>query len=277
MTEPRDDDRATALSDPPKGRGAGDIQAVHRCAQILELLTLHEQVRTVDVAVALELERSTAHRYVTSMANTGLVERSDGGFRFGPLARHLGAVALRRTRVLEEAAPYMAALAEEIRETVVLSVWSGRGAVVAKVQEDPRRQVQVMVREGSQLPLYAAQSQVFLELIDDRVLVDALLAQLPVAARDDVDAGMASFRETGVAENAVVAQGIRTIAVPILDSREAVAATLAVVGTTAAVPSDPGSGLAGALRRTADQIAARLAGAAPPSTVTSTSEKDNEA
>lgn len=254
----------TAQSDIDGDRAVGDIQAVHRCAQVLRLLTEHEAMRPADVAATLGLERSTAHRYVTSMANAGLVERSDGGFRLGPLARHLGAVSLRRTRVLEEAAPYMAALVESVHETVVISIWSGRGAVVGRVQGDPGRQVQVVVREGSQLPLFAAQSQIFLELLPDRVQVESLLAQLTEAQRRDVEAGMARFRAHGVAENSVVSQGIRTLAVPVLDDRGAVAATLAIVGTTEAVPGDVSSGMARALRRTAEQLAARLSGLPEP-------------
>lgn len=265
MTPPRRASRGGGASADNGGPAAGDIQAVYRCAHILELLTEQDVVRTTDVAAALELERSTAHRYMTSMTNVGLVERHDGGFRLGPLGRHLGAVSLRRTRVLEEAAPYMAALAEDVRETVVMSLWSGRGAVVAKVQEDPRRQVQVIVREGTQLPLYAAQSQIFLERLPDRVLSEQLLGQLTRPAREEMEASMARFREHGVAENSVVTEGIRTIAVAVLDDRGDVAATLAVVGTAEAVPHDPGSGMASALKRTAEQISARLAGLPPRS------------
>ncbi|MFA4928136.1 MAG: helix-turn-helix domain-containing protein [Patulibacter sp.] len=242
------------------GPSAGDIQAVHRCARILDLLTEQDMIRPADVATTLDLERSTAHRYLTSMVNARLVERHDGGFRLGPLSRHLGAVSLRRTRVIEEAAPYMAALAEEVGETIVMSLWSGRGAVVAKVQEDPRRQVQVIVREGTQLPLYAAQSQIFFASLPDRVLVDQLLGQLTRPARDTMEASIALFREHGVAENSLVTEGIRTIAVPITADPGDVVATVAVVGTAEAVPSDPQSGKAIALKRTADQISARLSG-----------------
>lgn len=250
----------TSRSADPEDAFAGDIQAVHRCARILDLLTEQDMIRPADVAATLDLERSTAHRYLTSMVNARLVERHDGGFRLGPLSRHLGAVSLRRTRVIEEAAPYMAALAEEVGETIVMSLWSGRGAVVAKVQEDPRRQVQVIVREGTQLPLYAAQSQIFFACLPDRVLVDQLLGQLTRPARDTMDASIARFREHGVAENSLVTEGIRTIAVPITADQGDVVATLAIVGTAEAVPSDPQSGLATALKRAAEQISARLSG-----------------
>jgi DNA-binding IclR family transcriptional regulator len=262
------DERPNGTGADGSDRSAGDIQAIHRCAQILRLLTEGDTTRTADVAATLGLERSTAHRYLTSMANAGLVERGDGGFRLGPLARHLGAVSLRRTRVIEEAAPYMAGLAEGVHETVVISVWSGRGAVVARVETDPWRQVQVLVREGSQLPLFAAQSQVFLEMLPDRRQVESLMGQLTVAQRRDVEEGMARFRALGVAENSVVAQGIRTLAVPVVDDRGAVVATLAVVGTTEAVPADVESGVARALRQTAEQLSAHLAGLPAPGPLT---------
>lgn len=239
---------------------AGDIQAVHRCARILGLLVDRDVVRATDVAQELELERSTAHRYVTSMANVGLVERVDGGFGLGPLGRHIGAVSLRRTRVLEEAEPYMTALAAELHETVVMSLWSVGGAVVAKVREDPARQVQVIVREGTQLPLYAAQSQILLAGLQDPMATERLLGQLSGPAREDLEANLERVRDEGIAENSMVATGIRTVAVAVRDGDGRVVATLGVVGTAEAVTADPASGMARALTRTAERISARLAG-----------------
>ena len=274
MTERTADSWSNAPNGDGSDRSSGDIQAVHRCAQILRLLTETAATRPSDVAATLGLERSTAHRYLTSMNNAGLVERTEEGFHLGPLARHLGAVSLRRTRVVEEAAPYMAALSERIHQTIVMSMWSGRGAVVARVETDPSRQVQVLVREGSQLPLFAAQSQIFLELMPDRGQAESLLGQLTIAQRRDVEEGMARVRDIGVAESSIVAQGIRTLAVPVFDDRGGVTATLAVVGTTEAVPSGVSSGVARSLLHTAAQLTAHLSGLPMPDNQPSGSPED---
>ena len=75
-----------------------------------------------------------------------------------------------------------------------------------------------------------------------------------------MEASIELFREHGIAENSLVTEGIRTIAVPITADPGDVVATVAVVGTAEAIPSDPQSGKATALKRTAEQISARLSG-----------------
>ena len=65
------------------------------------------------------------------------------------------------------------------------------------------------------------------------------------------------MRRDSVAISAQVVDGIRTVAVPVFD-HETVAATLAFVGTTAAISADPNSGMAAALREAAMQLSREL-------------------
>lgn len=250
-TEQAPDAPSAEASDPR----SGDIQAVSRCGQVLALLAERDAVRAADVEAGLDLQRSTAHRYLASMASAGLVERGeDGAFIPGPLLVHLGAAALRRSRILEIAGPYMEALAREAHETVVLSLWGGATPVVARVAEDASRLTHVSVREGVQLPAHAAQTQVFLAHLPDRQLVSRLTSALPTAVRRDVDEGIAQVHASGLGENAEVMRGIRTIAAPVFDRHGVIRATLAFVGTVEAIPAGADSGLARALRATAEQI-----------------------
>lgn len=237
----------------------GDIQAVTRCAQILRMLATDETVRAVDVAAALGLQRSTAHRYLASMANAGLIERGeDGAFGPGPIAVHLGASAMRRARVLDAAGPYMAALATDSHETVVLSMWGGAGAVVALVEEDDDRVAVVSVREGRQLPLDAAQSQIFLANMPDRRRVEQLLASLPAPQRRDLERDIEQARAVGVGAHSNVVQGIHAVAAPVFDARGIIRASVAIVGTGDALIAGPQSQLWRALKTTAEQISAQL-------------------
>jgi DNA-binding IclR family transcriptional regulator len=243
----------------------GDIQAVARCAQILRMVARDQQVRPTDVASELGLQRSTAHRYLSSMAGADLIDRQENGtFTAGPLAVQLGAVAMRRSKVLEIAAPYMTELSGQAHETVVLSLWGGTGAVVTRVQEDTEELVHVVVREGSELPPFAAQSQVFLAHLPDRDVVERLLRGLPSPVRIEVEEGIELVRRTGFGEHAMVVQGVRAIAAPIFDSRAVISATLAIVGTSDAITAKPGSRIAEALASTADRISTQL-GYAPGS------------
>lgn len=252
----------------PKSRSElrdGDIQAVTRCAEILRMLATDQTVRAADVAAGLGLQRSTAHRYLASMANAGLIERGeDGAFEPGPIAVHLGAAAMRRARVLEIAAPYMAALSAESHETVVLSLWGGRGAVVTRVEMDTDRLAVVHVPEGRELPLNAAQSLVFLAYLPDRQLVDRLLSSLSMPVRHDIEQSIQQVKSDGMGAHSMVVQGIHAVAAPVFDARGVICTTVALIGTSDTLVAGPESGLWKALKATAEQISAHLGHASVP-------------
>lgn len=212
---------------------AAQIQVVTRVAEILRLLANgRRELRASEVASELGLQRSTAHRYLASLAAVGLLGRDDGGSTYsaGPLMVQFAAATLGGSRVLEVAVPYMKRLVDEAHETVVLSLWGGHGPVVARVEEDSTRLVHMAVRVGSALPPDSAQAQVF----------------------------RGEMGRHGVVVNSRVIEGVRAVAAPVYDDRGAVVATLAFVGTTATIPEAADSGHARALRETALDLSARL-------------------
>lgn len=242
------------------GGMGGDIQVVGRCAQILRLYsTTQRSLRISDVAADLGLGRTTAHRYLSSMANAGLLERvGDGSYNLGPLLVQLGTVALRGLRVLEVADPFVQRLADEADETAVLAVWGGIGPVVARVHESTDRLVNIVVRVGSPLPLEAAQSQVFLAFLNDPANQKRLLSQLPDARRREIQHRLESVRRDGYIVSSEVIQGIRAIAAPVFDGHDQVCATIAIIGTVSGIPENPRSSLVAALLSTAARLSREL-------------------
>lgn len=213
--------------------GTAQIQVIARVADILRLLAGGRRaLRISEVAAELGLQRSTAHRYLSSLAAAGLLARGEDGSAYsaGPLMVQFAAATLGGSRVLELAGPYMKRLVEEAHETVVLSLWGGHGPVVARVEEDSTRLVHIAVRVGSALPLDSAQAQVFRG-----------------------EAG-----RLGVAVNSRVIEGVRAIAAPVYDERSETVATLAFVGTTSGIPESGDSRHARALRETALELSVRL-------------------
>lgn len=236
-----------------------DIQAVTRCALILRLLGNNLTIRAADVEAELNLQRSTAHRYLASMASADLIERGpDGAFRPGPIANHLGATAMRQALVVEVAESVMVDLATESHETVVLSLWGGSGAVVTRVQEDPTRLINTSVRQGSILPLHAAQSIVFMAHLLGSGQTEQLLSSQPAITRAELTQSIQRARETGFGYQSMVIQGIHAVACPIFDSRNNISAAIAMVGTSQSLAAGPVSGIWQALKRTAEQISHQL-------------------
>lgn len=234
----------------------GDIQVVARCAHILRQLEPGSRLRLGPLAAELEVGRSTLHRYLTSMANADLLKRvGDGQYELGPLLALLGAKALNSLHVVEAAGPVMRQLRDFVQETVVLSIWGGLGPVVTKV-ETPDKLIQVLVRVGSQLPIDAAQMRVFLAFLDDKRAVERILSLVP-DRRAELERSIGDARRDGVVVVDGFIEGVRTVAVPVLDGR-GISASLAIVGTEASVPADLKAGLPRALARSAEELSRRL-------------------
>lgn len=237
-------------------RDNGDIQVIARCAHILRQLEPGSRLRLGPLAAELGVGRSTLHRYLTSMANADLLERvGDGEYSPGPLLAQLGTMALNSLHVIEAAGPAMRQLCEATQETVVLSVWGGLGPVVTKV-ETPDKLIQVLVRVGSQLPIDAAQMRLYLAFLNDKRVVEKILSLVP-DRRAELERSMEKGARDGLIIVGGYVEGLRTVTVPVLDAR-GIAASMAIVGTEAAVPADPRAGLPRELAKAAEELSRQL-------------------
>lgn len=238
----------------PKERAdiaSGDIQVVARTAQLLRLLTTHDTIDLVVAAAELGVGKSTAHRYLASMENHGLLRRRDRNrYEFGALLAELGTVALARLGVIEVARPVMEEISVEVRHTVVLSIWNGQAPVVAHVHEDSSRTAHVSIKVGAVLRPGTAQHLVFHAFRDHTVHRFRGDPPAPPASAEHV----ATARETGVAVWHSPQEGVRAVATPLFDANDLVIATLAVVGIAQFVPEETDSPVARALLRGADTI-----------------------
>lgn len=244
---------------------SGDIQAVGRVGQILGLFSGENPTTTVaEAAERLGLNRSTTHRYFTSLAAAGLLERTQEQSRFEPggLLLQLGAAALGRRRVLEVAPPFLRRVCQSTHLTAVISLWGSSGPVVSRTEEDSTRSVLVTVRVGTQLGLRSAQAKVFLAFLADQLRVGRLLATLPPDERDELHAQLDEVRRTAVAADHLVESGITALATGVFDEH-GICATIALIGTTRTLPIGSATPIREALVSTAAQITERMGGANP--------------
>lgn len=236
------------------------IQVIGRCEEILRLFSpTRTTLRSSDLENELGMQRSTAHRYLASLASSGFLDRmEDGSFGPGPLLVQVGTIALDSRRVLDLADPYLRRLSAAVKETCVLSLWGGSGPVVARVVEDLEKVVHVLVRIGATLDITSAQGRVFLAFLHDPSTVARATARLEPTQAKALLEGLEQVRSDALAINATVVRGVRTVAAPILDRHGTIAAAMAVVGTMQTIPDDPHSGIALALRETADDLSRQL-------------------
>jgi len=238
--------------------GGTDIQVITRCAQVVRMFSSESRtVRVAQVASELGVGRTTAHRYLASLANAGFLERDgDRGYGLGPLLAHVGTLALNEFGVVEIADPYLRDLADVAEETAVLSVWAGRRPVVVRSHEPENRVLNISIRVGRTLNLDAAQAAVFLAYRRDQI--DPLLEQLDEPQAERVRRRIDDVRRTGVAMSDTINVGVRVIAAPILDREGMIVATVAIIGTVHTLSPDLNSGKVLALRDTAARLSSAL-------------------
>ncbi|TNC29515.1 IclR family transcriptional regulator [Amycolatopsis alkalitolerans] len=242
---------------------SGDIQAVSRVGQILGLFSVENPTTTVaEAAERLGLNRSTTHRYFTSLVAAGLLERTHEPSRFEPgrLLMQLGAAALSRRRVLDVAPPFLRRVSRSTHLTTVISLWGSSGPVVSRTEEDNTRSVMVTVRAGTQLGLRSAQAKVFLAFLPDQLRVDRLLATLRPDERDELTAQLDEVRRTGVATDHLVESGFTAVATGVFDEY-GICATIALVGTQRTLPVE--GPFRDDLVAAAAEISERMGGSSP--------------
>ncbi|GAA1016451.1 IclR family transcriptional regulator [Acrocarpospora pleiomorpha] len=245
--------------------GRADIQAVDRVGQILGLFadgTTH--LTTNGVALALGLNRTTAHRYLTSMAAEDLLRVSTDppGYGLGSLILRLGGQAIGKRRVVAISAERMTRLADKVGTTISLSLWTPAGPVVARVQEPQGRGIVLTYRVGTVMPVDTAQAVVFLAFRRDAEDVEESLRSLPEPAQSITRAKVGEVRRTGLATAVSEVNGTCGLAAPIFDST-GVCAALAIVDTIGSATNSAFSHRLGHLQEAAQDLTARLGGSAP--------------
>jgi DNA-binding IclR family transcriptional regulator len=219
-----------------------DIQSVSRVGQILALYGPQTaELTAVQVAERLDLNRTTAYRYCTSLVTAGILERGHrrGTFVLGGLILQLGIQALGRRGVIEIARPYLRRLSADAGMTVALSLWGTTGPVVALVQEDPTSAVVVTVRVGSELDATSAQMRVFLAYLPDPHLLDRAAERLSPGERASLENAIYAVRRSGYS-SVSLPDGLFGAAAPIFDEH-GIAATIAVLGAGGASNVEAGS------------------------------------
>lgn len=248
------DDEALDEARQPKG----DIQVIARSAQVLQMFSgPQKSIRVVDVAPLLGVGRTTAHRYLSSLAAAGFLERDNDGYVIGPLLVQLGVQAMSSMLVLEIAEPYLQRLCDETALTAVLGLWGGQNLVVARSQEPRDQLINLSVRVGSPLPIDSAQSMVAMSFME-KDIVERRLSLVNSAVAKQVRATSDEVLQNGFAVSDTVTHGVRSIAAPVLDGRGMLCATIAVVGTVFTVPADLQSGQVLSLLTTAEQMSRDL-------------------
>jgi DNA-binding IclR family transcriptional regulator len=237
---PNSDDETGAAS--PRVEQIG-VQSVEVAGRLLKALATLDGPQTLTVlSAAAGLPPAKSHRYLVSLIREGFIEQSaaDGRYDFGGAARLIGRVAMNRLDIVRVGTPLLSKLRDDLRETVFMGLWTPQGPMVIE-WFDIVRPVSVVIRPGSILPIHTSA----LGLICAAYLAPEIVARASALAAPEVTSpppGLTKAKQAarleeirrngfGVVQGDLI-RGLDAIAVPVLDHKGDLVASLAAVGSS---------------------------------------------
>lgn len=248
--------------------GGSSLHSVERALNVLDLLAQWGEAGVSELAVELDVHKSTIFRLLGALESRGLVDQTEdrGKYRLGfGLVRLAGAVS-GRMDVTSQARPVATRLSNEIGETVNVAVLNEHFAVNVDQALGPAS-VSALNWVGRQTPLHATSSG------------KVLLAHAPAAQRERLikangqprftaqtitDAGALERELERVAEQGYATtvgeyeDGLNALAVPVRDARGAVVAALSASGPSYRFTAERMEELAPRIKDAGEEISRRL-------------------
>ena len=136
--------------------GKNPIQVADRLFQALELLADQGPLGLMELSTALKLNKSTAHRIVSSLQYMGYVKQNSDNAKYELTFKivDLSSKVMRKVDVVNIVRPYLRRLMELSGETVHFVERDGTDAVYIDKVECYRNSVQMVSWIGSRIPLY---------------------------------------------------------------------------------------------------------------------------
>jgi IclR family pca regulon transcriptional regulator len=253
---------------------AGFSQSLERGLAILSAFKPERPLLgSSELAREIGLTRSTAHRYVASLAMLGYLQQDPltRKYRLGPRVLDLGFAAINSMEIREISVPHLQQLSDETGHTVNMAILDGTDIVYVERCRSARagqRDIDLNLHVGSRLPAYCtSMGKVLLAFLPEDARI-ALLGQIELSPRGpntltalgSLEDELARVRADGLAiNNEELAYGLRSIAVPVrLRTGETAAAINLAAHRSMVSMEDLVARLSPALKRTAGQISARI-------------------
>jgi IclR family pca regulon transcriptional regulator len=250
--------------------GTGTSQSLERGLAILSAFDSDRPLIGVsELSRELSLSRSTAHRYIATLAQLGYLQQDPDSkrYRLGPKVLDLGFSAINSMDVREISAPHLRRLSDETGHTVNLAILDGVDVVYierCRTAQPRQREIDLNLHVGARLPAYCtAMGKAILAFVpEDRR--EELIARIDFVARgpntitdpEEFRAELQRIRASGIAVNdEELAYGLRSIAAPIhAHSGEVLAALNLAIHRTMGSMDELIARFEPAVRKTADDI-----------------------
>jgi IclR family pca regulon transcriptional regulator len=202
---------------------------------VIETFTVDRPRQSIaEVASASGLDRATARRCLLTLAHQGYAEYDGKYFTLTPRVLRLGTACLAAMPLPHVVQPWLDRLSEELRESTSVSILD-EDEIVYVARAAQRKVMSISLMPGSRLPAYCtSMGRVLLAALPETT-AKQLLSAKPLPARTsftltDPDAVMAQVQLARKEGYAIIDQevemGLRSIAVPLINSRGITVAAL---------------------------------------------------
>ncbi len=221
-------------------QGTYKVQALDRAFAVLDLLGESGMpMGLAQVATSLQLHKSTAHRFLMVLEKHRMVERTAGGkFRLGLKLFDLGNRAIEQYDLRERAQPHLRRLVAETEETAHLCILEGTHVIyIDKIE--PARSVRMITRIGASNPVHCTSvGKAMLAFLPEERITDILgrlrferYTNHTISTVEAMRAEIEKTRRRGYAvDDEEFEEGLRCIAVPVLDAQRLPVAAVSVSG-----------------------------------------------
>ena len=220
-----------------EGKKYYTIGSVEKVCDLLDTLSKKSSWELNELATEIGLPKTSVHRFLLTLADKGFVvqEKRRGRYSLSYKLFSIGSKVVEKTGLLKIARPYLERILTEIDETVNLAVPSGTEMLVIDKQL-PSHALRQEVRLGSTFPMInSAPGRIFLAFSEEEER-KRLLSQIAAEGGETVQSKIELFRErfalirsTGVEEDDEEQyEGIRCIAVPVLDGENVACGAVSV-------------------------------------------------
>ena len=237
---------------------------------IFEYLVLQETpLRLLDIAKGLNINQSTALRFLTTLVNTGYIEQDPETFRYTPtyricaLASHIN----REKKLVDAARPALLRVAEVFRESVSMSVENHMQAVYVDVVRGADSALIAFQQTGGVSPMHCTGNGKLLLLNYTDAELDTYIREKglkrytdnTITTREGLVTELKKIRERGYAYDEEERDiGIRCAAFPVRDASGRVVAGISVSGPKDRMTDEMLEGKLPVLREAAEEVSRKL-------------------
>jgi DNA-binding IclR family transcriptional regulator len=222
------------------GNGIYKLQALDRAFAVLDLLSASAtSLGLAEIAQALGLHKSTAHRFLMVLQQHRMVERTPAGkFRLGLRLCDFGSRAIEQYDLRERAQLHLKMLVAEVEETAHLCILEQTRMVYIDKQE-PERTIRMISRVGASSPVHCTAVGKAVLATMPRARVEQLLPELQLErfTRRTMTSREALLKELDRTSRRGYAvddeereEGVRCAGVAILDGRGEPVAAVSISG-----------------------------------------------